>query len=250
MTDVFTETPATNTGEPKQEPTPTAAAPALDPSVAEFVGDGKKYSSVDDALKSIAFREEHVSTLERENAELRSEVDKRRGAEEILTTLQQSREPSTTTEVTKPTSETNSGISKDDVRAIINESKTDEQRANNVAAANAKAKELFGDKAKESVASRATELGMTVDSLRAVAETSPDAFVRLISSGKQESSPTATTVPSQNADSTVVHTNVESGTQQYYDSIRRQDPKKYWSREVQAQLHKDAQSNPNKFYGT
>ena len=49
------------------------SAPAFNvpPELSEFVGEGKKYGTVEAALASIVPAQQHISTLEQENNELR-----------------------------------------------------------------------------------------------------------------------------------------------------------------------------------
>src|SRR5512139_770657 len=67
-------------------PVETVVTPSsqLPQELAELVGDGKKYKSVDDALKSVPHAQKHIQTLEEENARIKAELDKRRTAEELL----------------------------------------------------------------------------------------------------------------------------------------------------------------------
>ncbi len=80
---IFTppETPAEPISSPKIE---------LPPEVLEFVGEGKKYSNPVDALKSVPHAQKHISTLEAELAQTKTELEKRRTAEELLNEIKSS----------------------------------------------------------------------------------------------------------------------------------------------------------------
>ena len=57
---------------------------AIPTELAEFVGEGKKYQTVEDALKSIPHAQSHIQKLEEEMKQAREELAKRKAAEELL----------------------------------------------------------------------------------------------------------------------------------------------------------------------
>ncbi|MFG1549478.1 hypothetical protein ABMA80_15780 [Halobacteriovorax sp. FRX-3] len=60
----------------------------------EFVGEGKKYKTVEDAVKALAFSQHHISTLESETAKLREAQTQAKTIDEVLATLQKKQQPS------------------------------------------------------------------------------------------------------------------------------------------------------------
>lgn len=82
MTDtVFTQTPAAPS---------STEQPQLPPEVVEFVGAGKKYASVDEALKSVPHAQKHIATIEAELALAKQELEKRKTAEQLVEEIKQS----------------------------------------------------------------------------------------------------------------------------------------------------------------
>jgi hypothetical protein len=73
-------------GDPQnQEVKPdTTTTPTIPQELAELVGQGKKYSTVEDALKSVPHAQKHISTLEADMIALKEELAKRKTAQELL----------------------------------------------------------------------------------------------------------------------------------------------------------------------
>ena len=59
----------------------------------EFIGSGKKYQSVDEALKSVPHAQKHIQTLESELANVKEELLKRRTTEELIDTFKSDYQP-------------------------------------------------------------------------------------------------------------------------------------------------------------
>ena len=82
-TTVFTQTPSVET--PPVIVTPTA--PVISQELSEFVGTGKKYATLEDALKSVPHAQTHISKIEQELAQAKEELLKRKTTEELLEEL-------------------------------------------------------------------------------------------------------------------------------------------------------------------
>ena len=54
----------------------------------ELVGEGKKYASAEEAVKALAYAQNHIGTLEQDNQTLRSAADKAKTVEDIMSQLQ------------------------------------------------------------------------------------------------------------------------------------------------------------------
>lgn len=166
---IFTppETPAELVSSPKIE---------LPPEVLEFVGEGKKYSNPVDALKSVPHAQKHISTLEAELVQTKTELEKRRTAEELLNEIKSSTNSQTITPV-------QSGLTEDAVVRIL-EQKLVQKQVQEKAQSNAQVvatsfAEKFGDKAEEVYNKLATDSGLTVTQLNTLAATAPSAVLKL-----------------------------------------------------------------------
>ena len=80
---VTQETVEPTTQEAQQQDTQTK--PFEIPTEAQdLVGEGKKYSSAEEALRSVPHAQQHIKTLEEEMAELKEELSKRKTTQELL----------------------------------------------------------------------------------------------------------------------------------------------------------------------
>jgi hypothetical protein len=165
--------------------------------VADFVGDGKKYSSVEDALKSVPHAQKHIQTLESELAQLKEEVAKRRTAEELLDEIKSGIR---TSEITpQPV-----GLDKNELAQVVNQTiemreaqRTAKQNADSVVA---KFKDKFGDTAEQAYVTLAKESGLSVQQLNNLAATSPSAVLRLAGLVNGEPAVAAKTTSSVNTE--------------------------------------------------
>lgn len=161
---------------PVVAPLVTPPAPTLPQEVSEFVGIGKKYASVDDALKSVPHAQKHISTLEEELATVKAELVKRRTTEDLLTELR-------TTSNVNEGQQTQNGITSERLQELVNQ--TIEQNAANVTAQSniqkvtAALTAKFGDQAEATFIALAQESGMSISSLNRLSATSPNAVLKL-----------------------------------------------------------------------
>lgn len=130
-----------------------------------------KYTDVAQALDSIPHAQQHIQTLESEAANLKSELAKAQAAKELLEKA-----------AGQPSQQT-ARLSAEEVAEItqrtIAENALSTIKADNVASVNAKFSELYGDKASEQMKALAKDSGMTVSSIRELAEKSPLAVYRM-----------------------------------------------------------------------
>ena len=155
----------------------TQAKPFEIPTEAQdLVGEGKKYSSAEEALKSVPHAQNHIQTLESELAELKTELSKRKTTQELLDEIKSGVKPveNTTQEV---------GLNQDTVMELVNNTlKQNEQKK--LAQANAsqvasKFSEKYGSNAEAVYNSLAKDLNLTPTKLNELAATSPNLVLRL-----------------------------------------------------------------------
>lgn len=177
------ETPAVSS-------TPTLNIPT---EVAELVGEGKKYKTVEDALKSVPHAQTHIQTLEQEMAQMKAELERRRTAEELLDEIkggfkQEQGQP--------PKAEFDPSMIEQTVANLLSRKEAQNTAKINVDLVVNSFTNAYGDKVKaeEAFVRIAQEAGMTVPMLNQLAATSPNAVLKLagISSKPQESAPSKT----------------------------------------------------------
>ena len=179
VTDVFkpasTEAPAEAT--PAVATAPAVPAVPVVPTIAsEFVGEGKKYSSVEVALGSIPHSQAHIDNIEAENARLRAAVESSTKLDDALSRIEASEVPTAI-----PAAPENSQAQmREEAREVFNEISAAQAKADNVAAANEAVYKMYGDKAIEMTQAAAAAMGVSVAFLQTTAEKSPIAFMTLV----------------------------------------------------------------------
>jgi hypothetical protein len=227
-------------GNASETPAAVPEAPAVPDYLSSLVGDGKKYGSVENAMKSIPSAQDHIGRLEQENSDLRDSLAK---AEDLQAVVANNLQQPTSNEYQQAAVTPEAPA---DINAMIDDrmnARTAQEKATgNIRAVDAAMKEKFGDKAKDMLALKATELGVSGQFLQDTAQQSPKAFLSLFGMSDQTSA-AVTTATSQSTLNTEAmgnqHQGVKPGTHAYYTELRNSDRKAYFSQKVQAQMNKD-----------
>jgi hypothetical protein len=175
----------------------------------ELVGAGKKYQSVEDALKSVPHAQKHIQTLETELANVKEELSKRATTEELLQEVRSG--------LTREAPPQAVDFDQNRLSQIV-EQTLDNKEKLRVAKSNAgsvvsKFTEKYGEKAEEAYLTIAKESGLTVQQLNSLAASSPGAVLKLAGLGTQQSTPVATpqgTVNTQSVGNTQTNANLTS----------------------------------------
>lgn len=165
-------------------PAVVAPAPPVTPSVqvptelVEFVGVGKKYQSVEDALKSVPHAQQHISTLEAENARIKAELESRRTTEELLAEIRSGITPAV---VTPTQTGYDPAQIEQTVTSLLARKEATTKAQNNINTVVSRFTEVFGDRAKaeEEYNKLAASAGLDVPTLNSLAATSPEAVLKL-----------------------------------------------------------------------
>lgn len=150
----------------------------LPPEVQEFVGEGKKYKSLQDALKSIPHAQSHIEKLEQELVEARTEAAKARAMDELLEEINKSKVQ------VAPQSTPASNTPKDvDINSAV-EQVMARREAQKVAKENAQEvinafQAKFGDQSEAQFVKLAQDTGLPLNYLNSLAQTSPKAVLKL-----------------------------------------------------------------------
>lgn len=183
--DVFTTDQSSDTQqsqetvqEQQQEPTSQQQQPIQVPQeVSDLVGEGKKYRDVQSALSSIKPAQEHIQRLENDNKELREKVQQleadlkaRESVQSVLDKLGN-----------KGESEQQTTLDPESVKQLVygalEERETVTTAKQNVQTVNDTLISKFGEKAREMVAQKASELGISVQDMQQLASRSPKAVL-------------------------------------------------------------------------
>lgn len=169
--------------------------------VADLIGEGKKYADAATALSSIKPAQEHIERIERENAEMRAKMEELRKAEDVLADIKAASQ-----QKQSPEGESKPQMSPEDIAAIV-EQHLNATKAQEAAQANAKAvanamTQAFGDKekAEEMYVAKAEELGLGLQGLNSLAATSPKAVLAMFGLDKKEGAAPARSTGSVNTE--------------------------------------------------
>lgn len=244
-----------NTNTPIPQTNNNSEVPATE-ALAILVGEGKRYATVEDLAKAKLHADEFIEQLKNEGHELRQDLDQRLNAEEMLEEIKKTRDEITAKAAEAGAGATTPGLDKEAISALVSDSiaESDRQKVSeqNILTVDTKMKELYGDKATEVLKKKAAELNVGVDFLKGVAEKSPDAFFNTIgvSTPKGTTTPGAPTGGTNSEALRVVNegSQVEANTWEHFEKIRKENPRRYFSTEVQNKLFEARKNNPEGFY--
>lgn len=219
--------------------------------VSALVGEGKKYKTLDDLAKGYINADGFIEQLKAENRELKEKATAAKTVDDVLQRLNQQQ----TTQEGDPSPAPTKGVDVAElsklVEATVTGLETQKQRRSNMLKADAKMKEVFGEKAGEKFAEVAAtpELQKIYTELASV---DPDKFISLFvgdvpkNTGVGAGGTVNTTVNYSSANP--AGRLQQFGTKEYFDNIRRTDPKTYYSTDFQLKMDTAVRTNPNLYY--
>lgn len=219
---------------------------AADP-LETLVGDGKKYQSPAELAKAYIHADATIKAREEELATMRQELQTRLTVEEQLRKAREDSNRATGNPAQDPP-KTPQAISEEDLNArileVTNRASREARARQNAEEVAAKLVELYGDtaKANEVVRRRAADLGVSVEFLRDAAAQSPKAFYAQLgldtsaNTSNQRVAPPSRSEVNLNGNTSMV----KEGSYEFYEQIRKDRPKEYFSIKIQNQLMKDA----------
>jgi len=225
----------------------------------ELVGDGKKFRDAQALARGKKEADDFIEELKRQNEELRKELDKQDYAKELLENMKTENQHLHTKEAPVDEDHTKSKVegsegSDVDIESIVEQALSKREQANkaqgNRTKVNQKLHEVWGDKAAEMLRERANELDLDFDSLKEVSERSPTAFFRMLGIDSNSNKPPAS--PPKGDKNTMAYESSSANTSgdrtwAWYEELRRNNRRKYFSPEVQRQLMEDKRRMGDKF---
>lgn len=226
----------------------------------ELVGEDKKYRSVEDLAKSRIHADEHITNIEKENAELRekvkdfqmqeslferlkAEVTKPSEIEEVIPTKQEQPEEKAKSSQEDETLKDESLEEK--VMQVVKNLHMQEMSSQNVKEVEAFMTETFGDKAVSILMAKAQELGVSTEFLSDVAARSPKAFKDLF--GIKASDKREIPAHTPNKENIEVTREIEKGDSLSSSLARRKQigDRDYFSPEEQRKIYERAVQDPD-----
>lgn len=214
------------------------------PLVAELVGEGKKFKSVDDLAKGKIEADGFIEKLKVENAALREALNTEANPDEILQRINgllQAKDRSTTNthdQTSNQSTSTAAPLTEEKVLELLSKRDQEEKIKQNVETFNANVTKAFGNKTGEVIATRLDELGMDEKSFKDLAAKNPNAALRIL--GLREGGVSAGTMNSSvNTEAFFGDAGKGNGEVQnfaYFTKLRRELGEKYYEPHIQKQV--------------
>lgn len=219
-----------------------------------LVGEGKKFKSADDLAKSKLEADRFIEQLKKEADEARTELRSRLSLEELSEQLlSRAAQPNPTPPVEAsrrqddpaPTPQPNL---QEEVKKLLAEEKSRASRENNISQTRAALKERFGGDYNATLRQITEELGVSDKFLSDMAATAPAAFLKLVDSVQAPDVNRPTSPPQSGVDTSKQFNQQLSKNNAYYQKMRKEDPKLYFSKRIQTELHNEAMRQGQKFF--
>lgn len=238
------------------QPTPQDDIQDLDPNknyYDDLVGEGKPFSTNEALARSKVESNLFIERLKTEQAGLRQELNSRVKMEEFLerlsdierhklNSIQQTKSP-TSNEQDGPGAKQADALTPEDITQLLDNKLSERERLNkatqNVELVKQKLQESLGPNYATKLEQMTNTLGLSKEFLNNVASTSPSAFLKLVGLDSQKQTDLFTSPP-KNQLSTGFKPTTGEKNWDYFEDIRKKDPKKYWTPSVQNEMHLQA----------
>lgn len=196
--------------------------------------------------KRLADKDQHISTLESELAELRADLRSRTSLEELLTKV--TKTPPQDPEPVQGNKDNTEDLDAR-VRNILQTERAKANRDANIDKSRRALTEKYGDDYNAVLKETAQSLGVAEKWIADMAATSPDGLIALVGKVKGEvKKDTGNTPPASSVDTSKAFNQGTKKNYAFFDAIRKADLTRYLSREVQAEIHEEALRQGAAFY--
>lgn len=217
--------------------------------IEDFVGEGKKYKTLQDAAKALVNKDNFIDQLKRENQLARTAAEKLQDELKTRKTLQEFLDQMNTTQRQAPPPANNqkddgevddNEFTPDKIKRLVEETiaqKSQAQREQeNLDVVKQKLIEAYGPRYETKLRERTQELGMTEQDLTGMAMRTPKAFLSLV---VPQSTNTGSlfTPPTNGINMESMRSgNRDSKTWSYYENIRKTDARTYYSPKIHNEM--------------
>jgi len=237
--------------------TPADPNPITENFLDNLVGEGKKFLDPEALAKGKYEADVHVTNLERQLAELRTDLDQGTKITELMELVREQHKPAP---VVDPNAspvvpgDTSSGqMTEDELKSLIEQhvSERDKQTSvtKNITDAEKALEDKYGESAVRVITSRAAELGMTVDQMKELAGTSPKVFSRLVGLDDRASFSGTFLGETQRSEGATLKS-ADTRNFAFYQEMRKKNRAHYYSPKVQMQMMKDREAMGREAFGT
>lgn len=228
----------------------------IDPNTSVYetlVGEGKKFRDDEALARSKLESDSFIEQLKREASELREELTRRQSAEEIRTQilegLKNQGTPSQQPPVTPPANGTPAPKEVDIeelVKSTLAKTEAERRTQTNREIVTQRLQQKFGQDAQIELNKIAKDLSVSLDYLERLAVESPAVFFKTVGLDQTPQQAPGTPAPRSNQGTPPPQSGVRNHA--YYQRLKAQDPKAYFSPKVQNQMYKDALELRESFY--
>lgn len=214
----------------------------------DLVGDGKKFKTVEELARGKLESDRFIQQLQGELKGLRDELGTRVKLEEFMDKLSNSQKPDQTMDTghnqNREGGNEVTALKPEDIRKLLDEELQKRESVSaaqrNLEAVKGKLVDSFGPNYASRLEQEASKLGVTKDFLNNLAASQPNAFLRLVGAdtGVQRKTEDIFTPPTSQLQ--LRNPGTLERNQSYYNKMKQDNPKEYWTPAVQNQLHKDA----------
>lgn len=224
----------------------TTTAPEASSFLDQLVGEGRKFKDVESLARGKAEADRYVDQLRTEletqrqlNEEKLDKLLEAITAKDKGTSSVGGVDSGTGTNFNDNRQDTRDATSPDTtsedieslVKRMLSEREQQQSAQSNLATVDSKMKEIYGEKAGEVLITRSNELGISREDLKRMAETSPTAFLKLMSDSKSTSSSSFSSTPNRvNTTSLGVNNNSNERGWSYYRDLKKRNPREFWNR--------------------
>jgi hypothetical protein len=217
--------------------------PEIDPSknyFEELVGEGKKFSTPEELARGKAESDAYIARIEDEQRRLREELATRISLQDFQDKLEKRlNESRPEPQIQGEPNEDMSALKPEDVERLVQqkiaETKQRDAAEQNLSVVEAKLLEAYGPNYSQHLKRQVKELNMTENGFLNMAAANPKASLRLLGlDGERKQTNMFETPP--RSQSTFAPSSGEKRGDSYYEKIRKEDPLKYWTPEIQNEI--------------
>jgi hypothetical protein len=221
-----------------------------------LVGEGKKYKTVEDALRSTVYKEDHIRKLEYENKQLREASLKAKTTEELLNAIRNNKvqDPDDTLGVNEQTRQNTSNAApttKDEllkeVLSVLEERKAKDTYESNLQTVKTALVRQFGTQYGEALNRISVELGLSQAEVDNMAKRSPKAFLKLVGVDPKVLTQNPVPNPSSFRSPNPENLSADKGYK-FYENLRKKDPRAWESPKTQNEITQQALKLGPRFY--
>lgn len=200
--------------------------------VAELVGDGKKFKSVEDLAKGKLEADRYIQNLTQRLDQLNQELNSRTSLDQFLAEMKELKAPPQNGQVQQPSTPTpapagslDDSALEEKLNQLLERRRAQERVETNLGQVQRVLTEQYGDQASLVINKKAKDLGMSVKDLENLATTSPQAFYQLVGVQERTQVPSSMPRPALNSLSTPANPGVK--TKAYFDKMKKENPRQY-----------------------